>query len=60
MDMGPGPRPKAKKLLAPMPRPSSGWALVFGPMPISTMAEHMYVKGNQQAINMQYTIGSVY
>ena len=32
---------------APRPRPSSFWTLVLGPGPISIMAEHMCIKGNQ-------------
>ena len=47
MDMGPGPKPKAQKLRPPRSRPSSVWALVLGPAPISIMAEHMCIKGNQ-------------
>ena len=30
----------------------------YGPWPISIMAEHMCIKGNQYAINTQYTTGN--
>ena len=53
VDMGPGPGPGTKKgavptavgapFLGPGPRPA----------PISIMAKHMRIKGNQQAINKQ-------
>ena len=42
----PGTCPKAQKW-APWSGPSSFWALVLGPGPISIMAECMCIKGNQ-------------
>ena len=60
MDIGPGLRPKEQKLRDPGPGPSSFWALILGPVPVSIMAGHMCAKGNQYAINMQYTISDIY
>ena len=34
-------------------------ALGLGPGPVSIMAEHMCIKGNQQAINRQRIIGNL-
>ena len=47
MDMGPGPGPRAQKLLGRGLGARSFWALGPGPGPISIMAEHMGIKGNR-------------
>ena len=55
MDMGPGPSSTARGAAGPPgPGPVSSWALVLGLGPISTVAEHMCIKGNQKAITGQY------
>ena len=58
LDVGPGPRTKAQKLLGRDLGARSFWPLGPGPGPISIMAEHMCIKGNQQAINCKYMIGN--
>ena len=58
MDMGPGGRPEAQKLLGRDLGGSSFWALGPAPGPISIMAEHMRIKGNEYAINRQSKTGS--
>ena len=47
MDMGPGPGPRAQKLLGRDLGDRSFWALGPGPGPISIMAEHMGIKDNR-------------
>ena len=47
MDMGPGRRTNAQKLLGRGLGARSFWALGRGPGPISIMAEHMCISGNQ-------------
>ena len=44
---GYGPETKAQKLLGRGLGARSFWALGLGPGPISIMAEHMCIKGNQ-------------
>ena len=50
---GPGRKAVSRDLADPTP-----WALRCGPGPISTLADHMWIKGNQLAINKQYIIGN--
>ena len=47
MDTGPGPSTKAQKLLGRRLGAHSFWALGLGSGPISILAEHMCVRGNQ-------------
>ena len=47
LDVGAGPRPRAQKLLGQGLVARSFWALGLGPRPVSIMAEHMCIRGNQ-------------
>ena len=62
-DIGPGSGPKGQRAASPRSRPTSRptarWALVHGPRAISIMAEYMYIKSNQLAINKQYATGTL-
>ena len=59
---GHGPKAQGAAQAAGLARYSSSlssWALGIGPGPISIIAEHMGIKGNRKAIDMQYMTGNL-
>ena len=50
---GPGTKAKAQGAGSPRPWPTTPWALVLGPGTICLVADHMWFKGNRQAISKQ-------